>query len=95
MSDEAMDDVHGLFLFISENYKAPITAKNYIDGLFEELDALSNYAGSLALYTNLNLQKKYGYRIKRTNYKKIAIIFIVENQTVFVVRILPASSIIE
>ncbi len=79
-------DLHD-YLFYS--IKAPLTAKRYIDGLEKELRRLERLAGIIK--TDINLSQRFGYELKRTNYKKIAIIYSIEDDIVYIHHIIPQS----
>ena len=83
-----------LFDFIVVNYKAPLTAKNYINGLFSSIDLLSHSAGSFTVQ-NHKYFTKYGSQVHRLNYKKMTIIFTLHNDIVYIHRIMPSALIIQ
>lgn len=77
------------------NFKAPLTAKRFRDGLYIEIIGLSVYAGSISVYHNKLIQDLYGPGARRINYKKHAIIYIIDGNDVFVERIIRAEAIKE
>jgi len=94
LSDEAWDDLDRLLLVIAEDYKSPVTAQQYIAAIWDELLQLKNYAGSIAPYPHSGLQQRYGYSLRRINYKKMAILYTLENDdTALIVRIIPGGVI--
>jgi hypothetical protein len=74
-------------------HKAPLTAERYTKGLWEAIIDLERYAGLVPIYKNDLLQAKYGFGLRRINFKKVLILFTIEDANVYVIRILPSSSI--
>ncbi|HRZ97900.1 MAG TPA: hypothetical protein P5084_10095 [Paludibacter sp.] len=93
-SAQALIDIDTLFKVISYNYKAPETAFRYINGLIRIINSLRNSADIYAVYTRKSLEK-YGHNLKRINYKRMAIIFAVYNDMVYIHRIIPANTIVD
>jgi plasmid stabilization system protein ParE len=89
---KAFQDIDDLFKYITEIHKAPLTAKKYTQGLFNEVRKLSIYANATPIATNISL-KKYGKYPRRINFKKHAIIYTVSENKVVIKRIIPASLI--
>jgi hypothetical protein len=91
-SVEAYEDINNLFDFIIFQYKAPLTAFNYVQGLSDEIRGLSLSAQSFPIQSRKSLQQ-YGPYPRRLNYKKMAIIYNVINDVVYIRRVIPAKSI--
>ena len=91
-SPEARNDLRNLAFIISENYKSPLTAVNYLRGIDKELKKLSRSAESHIIQTR-SYFRQYGLNVRRLNYKKMTIIYTVVNNTVYIQRIIPASTI--
>ncbi len=92
-SEESNKDIQKLFDFIEVNYKAPSTAKRYILGLFSKIDLLSNSADSYPIQNHKSFFK-YGLFVRRLNYKRIVVIFTLENDVAFILRVIPSSLVI-
>jgi len=93
LSEETNKDIQDLFDFIELNFKAPLTAKSYILGLFSSIDLLSHSADSYPIQNHKSFLK-YGLFVRRLNYKKMVIIFTLENDIAFILRIIPGVLII-
>ncbi len=91
-SKDAVDDLQNLSDVIMYEYKAPLTAVRYLNGLQNEIKRLSVIADTLPYYTRPQLLK-YGQNTKRINYKQMAIIFGVFGPFVYIYRIIPANTI--
>jgi len=89
---EADEDINNLFEFIVFQYKAPLTAFKYVQGLLDEIKRLSRSAESFSIQTRKSLQQ-YGPYPRRVNYKKMAIIYNVINDVVYIRRVIPANTI--
>jgi hypothetical protein len=89
-SAEAIEDIECIKNAIKKKYQAPITAKKYVLGLQHEIELLYHYPNSYPACSN-RLLLIYGQNTKRINYKKIAIIFGIFGEIVYIHRVLPAS----
>ena len=94
ISNNANKDIKHLFDHIEKTYHAPLTAKKYINGLFSTLESLSHFAESLPV-THGKLFIKYGLNVHRVNYKKMAIIYSIHGDIVYIHSIIPGSMITE
>ena len=93
-SDVAIDDLHALSHYIIENCKAPITSREYAKGIVTTINSLSYLADSLPLFRRKSFAK-YGFNVRRINYKKMAIIYSIHGKVVLIQRIIPGALIIE
>jgi hypothetical protein len=91
-SAQALIDIDNLFEVITNKYKAPETAFRYINGLIRIINSLRNSADIYSYYSGKSLEK-YGHNLKRINYKRMAIIFEIYNNMVYIHRIIPANTI--
>lgn len=90
-SEQANTDIQNLSNTIMYQYQAPLTAFKYIQGLLDEIKKLKTNADSFS-----KKQKNlfhFGYNVRRLNYKKMAIIYSVIDRTVYILRIVPSSTI--
>lgn len=78
---EAVADIDTLTNVILFQYKAPLTAKSYIQGLADEIKSLSQSADSYKIESCKSLQQ-YGSNPRRINYKQMAIIYNLVNDVV-------------
>jgi plasmid stabilization system protein ParE len=92
-SEEANQDIQKLFDFIHLNYQAPLTAKKYINGLFSTFDLLSHSSHSYPIQQHKSFLK-YGFDVRRASYKKMAIIFTLHHNTVFIHRIIASAMVV-
>ena len=89
---QSAEDMETVFEFIARECFAPLTAKRYMEGIKKEIDRLEVSAGSIAI--DEVLSREYGLEIRRTHYKKVAIIFSVEEKTAYIHHIIPQKMII-
>jgi len=90
--EEANIDIQNLSDVIIYEYKASITAFRYVQGLLDEIKKLKTNAESFSIQKS-NYFSQYGFNVRRLNYKKMAIIYTVVDNTVFIKRIIPSSTI--
>jgi len=93
LSKTALNDLLALSNTITFEYKSPYTAKKYSNNLLSEINKLQYCALSIQPSFNETLISEFGYGVRRINFKKIAIIFTVHNDVVFIRRIIPQSCI--
>ncbi|HEY5509358.1 MAG TPA: type II toxin-antitoxin system RelE/ParE family toxin [Paludibacter sp.] len=91
-SEEAKNDIQNLSDAIMYQYKAPTTAFCYIQGLLDEIKKLRTHAESYSIQAS-SYFSQYGFNVRRLNYKKMAIIYTVTNNTAYIKRVVPASTI--
>ena len=77
---------------ISFEYKSPLKAIKYLKGLYVEIMKLSSHAESYMLQKHMPIIK-YGFNTRRLNYKKMAIIYSVIDNSVYIQRVIPFSAI--
>lgn len=94
ISEEAQVDLRNLSDIISYQYKAPITSVKYLRGIYSEMKKLSHSAESYSTQTRKSLQQ-YGPSPRRINYKRMAIIYNVINNVVYIRRVIPSNTISE
>jgi plasmid stabilization system protein ParE len=91
-SDDADRDLNNLFDVIFEEYAAPLTAYKYVEGVVNTVKSLSVFPEAYPIDYNQSLAQ-YGNEVRRINYKKMTIIYIVHNDTVYIQRIMAGSLI--
>ena len=92
LTEQAKQDRESLARFIREEAHAPLAAKRYMLGLKEEIKKLENSAGALAV--DEDLSRRFGIEVRRTNYKNVAVIYSVDEETAYVHRIIPQKMVI-
>lgn len=86
-------DLDNLERYIVEQCSAPITAARQFELLYKTLDWLEQYAELPAVHVPLSIQ--YGKIMRTIPFgKKMAIIYSVEDEIVYIHRIMPQSMII-
>ena len=90
-SPEADYDMFELEYYIKNVLKSPITASKYMNDLETAIVKLAVYANSIGF--NKYIQEQFGANVRHVNFKKMAIIYFVEDDTVFIKRVIPASLI--
>ena len=92
LTSKALSDVDKLRFAIVFKYRAPLTAKRYLKGLNDTIQSLKIGANSIQI--SIELSGLYGFDIRRINYKEMAILYSVEDNIVYIHRIMPQSMII-
>jgi plasmid stabilization system protein ParE len=92
-SDEANRDLENLVHTISEKYNSPITAFRYIQGIIETINQMAKNPEGYPIRFNQSLMQ-YGMFVRRVNYKKMAIIYTINDDMVYIFRIIASSMII-
>lgn len=86
-------DLDNLEQYIVEQCAAPLTAARQFELLYKTLDWLEQYAELPAVHVPLSIQ--YGKIMRTIPFgKKMAIIYSVEDEIVYIHRIMPQSMII-
>lgn len=93
-SEQSEIDMKKLEDVISFDYKVPLTAFRYLQGLKNEINQLSKTAESFPIQTGLYF-RQYGNNVRRINYKRMTVIYNVYSNTVYIRRILPSNTITE
>jgi plasmid stabilization system protein ParE len=68
------------------------TAIRYLDGIFEKIKTLSKFHEAYPVRYNPSLLQ-YGINVRRIDYKKMAIIYTVNENTVYIYRVIASSLI--
>ena len=91
-SDTALEDIKDLRIVIRDTYKAPNTAISYLQGLYNKISRLKTSPESYTIQTSSFFQR-YGANTRRINYKKMAVIYTVHGDIVYIHRVMPANLI--
>ena len=89
----AQGDLNDIYQYIKDVFKAPLTAQRFVYNLVANIQTLSYRADTIGFCSHPYLTRLYGKNIKRINFKKIAIIFVIDGEDVLVLRILNAEMI--
>ena len=92
ITENAQQDLKDLSNTIIFEYKSPITAIRYLRGIYDEFRWLRSNAESLKIQSSKSFTK-FGFNTRRINYKKMAIIYSVVDNTIYIKRIIPAGTI--
>ena len=90
-SKEAESDIANLKRYMEHKLKAPETASDYIKRLKAILQKLSYLANTIG--ANAYVQAMFGANARHITFKKMAIIYFIEDNTVYIQRIIPGSLI--
>ena len=91
-SSDALIDMNELSDTITYTYGMPKTAEKYMRGLYDEIDRIKKNPTLNTIRTNASLLQ-YGYNVRRANYKKMAIIYTINGDTVYIHRVIAGSMI--
>ena len=91
-SEESKNDFVSLSNAIKYEYKSPLTAFRYLRDLKKEISKLQSSADAYQIQTRTSLLQ-YGANVRRINYKKMAVIYTIHGDIVYIHRIIPASMI--
>jgi plasmid stabilization system protein ParE len=91
-SSTALRDIDELFHVIANQYKAPLSAFRYVQGLKDTINQLKRHPEALPLNHHKTFEK-YGPTVRRINYKRMAIIYDIFENAIYIHRILAASTI--
>ena len=90
-SPEADYDMFELEYYIRNVLKSPITASQYMNDLNTTILKLAVFANAISF--NKYVQKQFGANARHINFKKMSIVYFVEEDVVFIKRVIPASLI--
>lgn len=89
---EANADINELLDVIIYDYSYPMAAFKYVQGLKCAIEKLRVLPESYQIQTHKSLLR-YGNSVRRVNYKRMAIIYTVHGNIVYIHRIIAASMI--
>ena len=92
MSDEANFDFKSYITYIMLDCDAPLTAIKHYVGIVDALKSLERNPFVNQVKDSASL-RRYGINVRRENYKKMAIIYTIHENVVYVHRILAGSMI--
>jgi len=94
ITDTALQDIENVHDYIAYELFEPITADKYIRGIYDAIKHLSLYGTSIAVSERDFLLLQYGSTVRNINYKKMAIVYTVENKEIIIHRIVAAALIL-
>ena len=94
ITDAAWQDIDNVHDYIAYELFEPITADKYIRNIYDAIKYLSYYGASMAVSERDFLLSQYGSTVRNINYKKMAIVYTVENNEIIIKRIMAASLIL-
>ncbi|GHT40251.1 hypothetical protein FACS189437_05590 [Bacteroidia bacterium] len=94
LSQQTINDLENLADTISYTYSSPLTSKRYMKELKAKIKSLAKNPEAYPIRFNLSLLH-YGINVRRVNYKKMAIIYTINENTVYVHRVIASSLITE
>ena len=94
ISEAALRDIESVHDYIAYELFEPITADKYVRGIYDAIKHLSFHGLSMAVSERDFLLSQYGPTVRNINYKKMAIIYTVENHEITIQRIMAASLIL-
>jgi plasmid stabilization system protein ParE len=92
VSDIAQLDLDSLTNYIAFEIKSPVTALRYTRGIIAEMRKIKTHAESISISTQKSILQ-YALNARRVNYKKHAVIYTVNGETVLIRRIIVSSMI--
>ena len=92
ITDEAVSDLYELDYAIREKFQAPLSAARYLIGLKRKIKGLSRNAELRVKDDYLSRQLRRD--IHRENYKKMTILYSIDDDLVYIHRIIPQSMVI-
>jgi len=92
VTDSADADIDSYIDTIIYAFDAPLTAKKHYDALYKLFGEIQKHPLAYAIRYTASLQI-YGINVRRVNFKKMAIIYTVNENTVYIHRVMPGSMI--
>ena len=90
LSQDAEIDLQAYIDYILFDCKAPLTALKHYENLFDTLKSLECFPKSYPIQTGSSFSL-FGTNVRRINYKKMAIVYTVHGDTVYIHRIVAAN----
>ena len=93
ISPKAQKDIDNFYRYINDDCKQQAAATRNRQGLYARINRLSISTFADAIGTNEYVQKMFGPNARHITYKKMAIVYIVRNNTVYIKRVIASSLI--
>ena len=94
ITDTALQDIENVHDYIAYELFEPMTADKYIRGIYDAIKHLSFYGTNVAVSERDSLLSQYGSTVRNINYKKMAVIYTVDNKKIIIQRIVAAALIL-
>jgi plasmid stabilization system protein ParE len=94
ITDIASQDIENIHDYIAYELFEPIMADKYVRDIYDAIRHLSFYGASVAVSERDFLLSQYGSTVRNINYKKMAIIYTVNNDKIIIQRIIAAALIL-
>ena len=94
ITDTALHDIENIHDYIAYELFEPVTADKYIRNIYDVIKHLSFYGVSITVSERNFLLSQYGSTVRNINYKKMAIIYTVENNEIIIQRIMASALIL-
>lgn len=94
ITNTALQDIDNVHDYIAYELFEPITADKYIRGIYDAIKYLSLYGASVAVSERDFLLSQYGSTVRNITYKKMAIVYTVDNDEIAVQRIMAGALIL-
>jgi len=94
ITDTALQDIDNVHDYIAYELFEPITADKYIRGIYDAIKHLSFYGANVAVSERNFLLFQYGSTARNINYKKMTIIYTIDNNEIIIQRIMAATLIV-
>lgn len=92
LSENAETDFEEYIDYIISECSAPLTALRHYENFYYTLKSLENMPCSLPIQNGLYFLR-FGSNVRRLNFKKMAIIYTIHHETVYIHRIIAAKLI--
>ena len=92
ISDAAQNDIYEIIDYISEIYKAPLTAEKYLIELFDAIFSLENFAESISVSEKTDILK-FGLNVRTIVFKKLIIVYTVHSNIVLIKAVISGALI--
>ena len=93
-SDEAKSDIDNIAYWIAKEKGMPKTAFNYMRRLSKAIKEMAKYPMAYSIRTSPIAILKYGLNVRRMNFEKFAVLFVIKDEnTVYIHRVIAAKNI--
>ena len=93
ISPEAESDINDVYDYIAFEVMAPETAVRYYMGIYDTIEKLSLVGAMLAVSQQPYLRRLYGVDVRTIRFKKMAIIYNIIGDVVYIRRVMAGSLI--
>ena len=90
---EVRMEINKLYDYIAFDLFSPTVAREYRDGILDKIYSLALTGNMFAVNHRDSLQQEYGVSVRTAKYKKMTIIYTIENNFVIVHSVRPGNTI--